>query len=426
MLSYKSFLKKIYKLHAKGIKLNLSRIEGALEAYGHPENSFSSILVAGTNGKGSTTAFLEKILLMHGYRTARLTSPHIQDYRERIVINGKKIDKQELILVYEELKPLISKYSLTFFEITTLLAFVLFKRNRVEWAVLEIGLGGRLDATNTVYPKACIITGIGLDHTKSLGNSLQKIAGEKAGIIKSSAPVFLGRMQSKIKKIFINKAKLMKAKVHPLVENISHRIKDISKQGTQFTFRFNKGKLQRVNLKMIGFHQVSNALLALLCFHTLFPKKEIMKSLKALEETVWHARFELIKNNPQVWLDVGHNLQGVTKTLASIDRVFKNEKLYILFAALRDKKIEKMAIHLAKRAEFLALAPPESDRAPQQKRLETISQNVPSNSAAYRSVTEAIINLLRLYKQKQLPIFIIGSLFTAAEAYRFFNIFLED
>ncbi|MBN1231871.1 MAG: bifunctional folylpolyglutamate synthase/dihydrofolate synthase [Candidatus Coatesbacteria bacterium] len=428
MISYVKFLKDIFKLHASlGIKLNLDRMNAALDAINHPEKAFKSILIAGTNGKGSTTAYVERIFRYHGFKTGRLTSPHIIDYRERIIANGSRISEEEIIALYTEFKKIIELYKLTFFELTTLLAFIYFKRKEIDWAILEIGLGGRLDATNTVNPSGSIITNIGIDHEKSLGNTLKKIAYEKAGIIKRDSKVFLGNMKPDIETVFLERARDIFADSLFILNNeISYETTKISMEGTEFSFSLKDDRKINAKLKMIGYHQITNALLALLASSRLIEDFNMDKALEALHDTVWHARFERISEKPEIWLDVGHNLHGIKEIDSTLKSIFKNTELYILLAALRDKKIENMVKHLQKYAAFIALAPPESDRAPDVERLHNISSKIGTENMVCKNVTQAIIKLLKMNKEKERPILIIGSLFTAAEVYRYFKIKPDD
>ncbi len=409
------------------MKLNLDRMLSALEYSSNPQNMFKSILIAGTNGKGSTTAYIEGIMRYHGFKTGRLTSPHILEYRERITIGGKRVSEKDLLLLYNEYKPLIEKLGLTFFEITTLFAFLLFKRDNVEWAILEVGLGGRLDATNTVNPSACVITGIGIDHEKTLGNTLRKIAGEKAGIIKKGTEVFLSAMRPDIREVFIDKARDAGAEVIYLPDVMSYKAKSISHDGTSFTFTFKGEERINAHLNMIGSHQIANAMLALLTTKRILGKSfSLDKALLALKDIVWHARFECLSHKPEVWLDVGHNLQGIKTIAPTMNAVFKDKKLLILLGALRDKKIELMANNLLKRGIFIALAPPESDRAPELGRLEILAERLKCPNKVFKNVTAAFAYLLKQAKDKDIPIFVIGSLYTAAEVYRYLNIKPDD
>ena len=201
------------KKGAQAYRPDLSRIEDFCDYLNQPQDQIKTIHVAGTNGKGSTTHMMASILQQHGLRVGLYTSPHLKDFRERIKINGKPIDKVFVVDFVQKHRAYFESYSLSFFEMTVGLAFSYFSKKKVNIAVIEVGMGGRLDGTNLISPELSVITNIGFDHTQFLGNSLQAIAGEKAGIIKSRTPVVIGATQVETQAVFMEKAKALKAEI---------------------------------------------------------------------------------------------------------------------------------------------------------------------------------------------------------------------
>ena len=266
--TYQKTIKYLYNLHAKGIKLRLRRIEKMLDLIGHPEEQFKSIIVAGTNGKGSTSAILSSLLEAAGYKVGLLTSPHLLDYRERIRINKKVISKEDLVKLVRKLKPYSEKTGCTFFEITTAIAYQYFAIQKIDYAVLEVGMGGRLDATNTATPEISIITNIDFDHTKSLGKTIKKIAKEKAGIIKPNGCLITSAEKEEALNIFRKICIRKKAKMFQVQEHIKAKNIRIDEKGTYFNvtgiYRY-----KNLHLSLRGKYQIDNALTALMTLSKL-------------------------------------------------------------------------------------------------------------------------------------------------------------
>jgi dihydrofolate synthase/folylpolyglutamate synthase len=334
----------LQSIQKAGLKLELNRIKSILKVLGDPQNNFKTILVAGTNGKGSVSTFLNNILVKTGFRTGLFTSPHLISVNERIRVDNKKIDNCELESIVFYIKQIVDKElakgnlpnPLTFFETMTIAAFLFFSKKKVDWGVLEIGLGGRLDATNVVNPELSIITTISYDHTRILGNTLTMIAKEKAGIIKKGKSIVVGRLPyhvlDVIKKISQEReAKLVKAfdRDNRLKEYKGGKYHYITPIGEYFF----KPKLK-------GKHQGENAAVAIKGFETLNIKDANKNNIiEGVENAFIEGRLEVF--NKKLIFDGAHNIDGIKRlTEFLIQKNYKN--LYCVFGASKGKKIKKM------------------------------------------------------------------------------------
>lgn len=321
------------------IEPGLERIRKALEEVHNPQNNFPSILVAGTNGKGSVCAYLESLFRHHGYKTGLFTSPHLIEENERWQINRKNIPDKDLEDYIHRLKPIINKHNLTYFEACTLLAFKYFSDQKVDIAVVEVGLGGRWDATNVLYPEVSVITNVSFDHMEMLGSRLIDIAFEKTGITRPDRPAVLGRNQPElthwldyrgIKTKFIKGIDFTE---EPLGYNL-------------FNFKFGDVEIEGINLSMIGDRQIENAATATAALITYCRQKntsfDIQTIKKALVETRWLGRMQVLMENPTVIIDGGHNTEGLEKTFFEIKQIFPDKKIITVYSFLKDKETGKM------------------------------------------------------------------------------------
>lgn len=320
--------------------------------YGNPHRKFKSVHVAGTNGKGSVAHMLASVLQSAGYKTGLYTSPHLKDFRERIRINGKMIPKKEVIKWVENygINNKLWKIEPSFFELTVALAFDYFANKKTDIAIVEVGLGGRLDSTNIILPAVSIITNIGLDHTDLLGDTLEKIAAEKAGIIKHETPVVIGITQKETKTVFEEFAKLKNAPIsfadkeilvaYSLLGTDGKRIVTIEKNG--------KKVYPGLQLDLVGNYQLKNLPAVLKSLEILGEKgcevsdKNIYDGLnEVVKKTGLLGRWQIIGNNPLIVCDTGHNEDGIKAIVKQINNIpFK--KLHIVFGTVRDKNPEKV------------------------------------------------------------------------------------
>lgn len=321
------------------IRWGLERTEAMLAALGDPHTAFSVIHVAGTNGKGSTGACAESILRTSGCRTGLYTSPHLEAFSERIRIDGQPADERLLQAVSSDLLPLAEREDATFFEAATVLAFETFRRAGCETIVAEVGLGGRLDSTNVVSPTVTVITSVDLDHIDYLGNTLEEIAAEKAGILKADVPAVVGPLSSKPLDVVLNRASEVGAHVDLLGRDIHIDDVDLDLDGTSFTYR-GPGSEDGWSLHtpLIGLHQAANAALAVrsvqVCHRTV-SRRDVIEGLETVR---WPGRFEISAGRDGTWvLDLAHNVPAVASLAELLKSLPLPRPLVALVAILGDK-----------------------------------------------------------------------------------------
>lgn len=317
-------------------KANLDNTYRLSEILNHPEKQFKSVHIAGTNGKGSTSHMLASVLQEAGYKVGLYTSPHLKDFRERIKINGAMISENEVIDFVKEYKNEFEKIQLSFFEWTVGLAFHYFANQKVDIAIIETGLGGRLDSTNIVTPEVAVITNISMDHTQFLGNTLAKIAAEKAGIIKPTIPVIIGETQSEIKHVFIEKATQLNATIQ-FADKLSLKeyesdLKGVYQQQNKKTVLATIQILQQLGWKIAENH-IKQGL------------------LNVVKNTGLMGRWQVLNNQPLTVCDTGHNEAGIKLILAQINQQ-SFEKLHFVLGVVNDKDITNILQLLPKNATY--------------------------------------------------------------------------
>ena len=378
MDSYSETLDKIYHLRGGEIDLRLDRMNQAVALFDHPEKRFPSIHIAGTNGKGSTAAMLHRILSLAGYRTALYTSPHLVSFTERIRVGDEEIRPNEVVEIAEEIEKRTASagIGLTFFEFITVLAFVYFARQRVKIAVIEVGLGGRLDATNLITPLVSVITTISKDHEAYLGSDLLSIAREKGGIIKPSVPVVCGAVSGEVRELLKKIAADNRSPAYFLSSGYSFFLKD---EGL-FDYTGMTERLPNLSLALRGRHQRANAAAALAALELAsrnFPVSEqaIREGLKTVS---WPGRFELVGENPTILLDGAHNGEGVKALAQAIQEFRKGESVKFLFASMADKDWRLMLDTLVPVAREFVLTRVDMDRSADPRDLAAyLGQRVP-------------------------------------------------
>jgi len=329
------------------------------EFLGNPHQKIKSVHIAGTNGKGSTAHALASIFQSAGYKTGLYTSPHIVDFRERIKINGQLCSEEFIVEVVELLLPAIKEIRPSFFEITVAIAFHYFASRNVDIAIIETGLGGRLDSTNIISPILSIITNISYDHQAILGNTLQEIAGEKAGIIKAGTPVIIGRKQEEIVSVFELKAQQVSAPLYfsdELIEIIGYEIRN-----KQLSIEFRNKKEQRnftIDTDLCAIYQVENirtVLAAMTVFNQYYDKVDFDRIKNGLAyvqtQTNFGGRWQVIETAPKVVIDVGHNEDGIIKITEQLEQE-RFEKLHIIYSAVKDKDVDKIICLLPENARY--------------------------------------------------------------------------
>ncbi len=368
---YKKCINFLFSLERSGIKYSLKNIRTLLKAIGNPEKKLKAIHIAGTNGKGSVASIINSILIEYGYKCGLYTSPHINDFRERILINGNLIDKYYIIDFTNYMLELIESISPSFFEVTTALAFKYFEENKVNFAIIETGLGGRLDSTNVLNPILTIITGISIDHTEYLGNTIEKIASEKSGIIKRKTPLILGNIKNKKAKEIITKvAEYQKAEIINSTKECRVKIKKRTENGFYFYLRNENFILEEAFLPLVGDFQRWNLATSFSAIKKLFniydikiDYEKILTGLKNLKSnSKFYGRFEKIKENPKIVIDVSHNSEGI-KNIKNSLKYFDYNKLIIIFGIMSDKKYETCFRELEKLNSTIILTKPTYKRA---------------------------------------------------------------
>lgn len=330
---------------------HLDRMRLFMARLGNPERQLSVIHVAGTNGKGSTVAFLRDLLMATGKTVGTFTSPFLMRFNERISVDGVPIPDQDLVEMVNRVKPVVDDLDQTLeeggpteFEIITAMMFCYFK-DRVDVAVVEVGIGGILDSTNVLTPEVSVITTIGYDHMKLLGSTLPAIAGQKAGIIKHGKPVVVGRIPEEALAVIEKKAVDEKSPIYRLDHEIIVKPKPDRNWEESFKFQFDGFTFDTVKIQLLGQYQIANASCALAAFmlyqaahHQPWDRHE---TLAALAKTVWPGRFEPVSQEPLIVLDGAHNEPAVTEVPQLLKQKFSDREIYIVFAVLADKQYEK-------------------------------------------------------------------------------------
>lgn len=376
-----NYISLIEELKKRGSVPGLDAIEGLLEELGHPEDNLKVVHIAGTNGKGSIFAYLSSILIAAGFKVGRYISPTISCYEERFQINGKYITKDKLARLYniveEAMKREEEKTGLkpTLFEVETAISFLYFKEEKVDYALIEVGMGGRMDATNVIrHPELTVISSISYDHQAFLGDTLEEIAWQKAGIIKESCPVVLSENSDEVCKVIEQEATKKKVKCIE-IKPTDYEVLSETPYGSTFLW-----KEQRYETKLPGRHQVSNAVTALAASEYLFRKDyEKNNARKAIAEeldemnvksaqqggiirTCWPGRLEVLKKEPLFYRDGAHNPDGAKKLAAFLQKYFTNKKIIYIMGVLKDKEYKKMLRYLMPMAKEVYVFKPKNER----------------------------------------------------------------
>ncbi|MDD4308902.1 MAG: bifunctional folylpolyglutamate synthase/dihydrofolate synthase [Candidatus Cloacimonetes bacterium] len=366
-MQYQEFLDHIYQKYSGNVKLELNRMIGLLADMGNPELSLTGFHIGGTNGKGSVSATLEALCLEHGLHPGLNTSPHLINYTERFRIDGKEAAFETVLSYFHRFETLFEKWDASFFEITTAIAFAMFSDAKVQTAVMEVGLGGRLDATNLFIPDIAIITNIGLDHVKTLGGTKEIIAGEKAGIIKNQVPVVLGDMEESPREIIEAVAFAKQAPVYRYGRDWQASISKDDVSGMNFNYSFGEYHYDNLYANLIGEHQAINLGTALTAFllyakkHSIVPRESAIR--KALQTINWQGRMQVLSTSPILIIDGAHNVHGVQALTKTLDKMFPKRKLRFLISILGDKDYSEMISLFCESAEVIYIAANKSDRA---------------------------------------------------------------
>ncbi len=339
-MDYIEVIRYLEHLQEGKIKRDISNLKKVLSELGNPQKKFTSIHIAGTNGKGSISVMIESILREAGYLIGLYTSPHITEFTERIKVSNIPIPKKVLVNYVEKLKDYFEKYNCTYFEAATIICFLYFCDRNIEIAVVETGMGGKWDATNVLNPILSIISDLSIEHKKYLGSTIEKIAEEKGGIIKTGADCIVSASKRDAVKILKNVASNQNANYFQVYQNSKIKLKNINLDGITFDYKQRGFLLENIFIPITGLHQVKNARAAIYAINRLkkigcFIKKEhIITGLKNLK---FDGRFEVINKNPLTILDVGHNPDAFNVIKNTIKKLFPSKKVFLLLGGKLDK-----------------------------------------------------------------------------------------
>ena len=402
------------------LKNNLNNTLEICNFLNKPQTKFKTIHVAGTNGKGSVSHMIASIFQSAGFKTGLYTSPHLIDFRERIRINGEMIGKEAVISFTEKITPLIQDIEPSFFEVTVGMAFDYFSSENVDIAVIETGLGGRLDSTNVIYPEISIITNIGLDHTHILGNTIEQIAGEKAGIIKHDRPIVIGKATPTTRKIFSDKASETKSEIYFAEDLYQSEAKFISPEiiSVQLTNKFNKD-IKNFEADLPGIYQQENIATVLTAVEILkqggwnLNEDAIKEGIRFTKKnTGLLGRWDLISSKPLIIADVAHNIDGINKLLDQI-KMSTFESLHLILGLSADKDIDGLLKLLPDSAKYY-FTQANIPRALNAATLKELANNHNLNGDTYTNVNDAITIALSNATPNDL-IIICGSIFVVGE-----------
>ncbi|HLW97957.1 MAG TPA: folylpolyglutamate synthase/dihydrofolate synthase family protein [Candidatus Acidoferrales bacterium] len=414
--------------HARAAKFDLANIQALAARMSDPQNQFRSIHIAGTNGKGSTAAMVESILRCAGYRTGLYTSPHLERMNERIRVDGEEISDAEFAGAFTRLHKLIEQMLSsgelaahpTFFECITAMAFDEFARAEVEFAVLEVGMGGRLDSTNIVTPEVAVITQIHFDHESFLGHSIAEIAGEKAGIIKRGIPVVSAADHADAIRVVAQRAAELGA--HLVEIDATYRLERLRAHDGFYTavLAANSSTDSRratLHMALAGRHQVRNAITALAAARVLAERGFLVPD-EAIAEGVatvrWPGRLERVAENPPVFLDGTHNPGGAAELAAFWDEHFKGRRIHLIYGSVRDKSVDEIAGLLFPRASTVIVTAPRQPRALSADALAAMTRHLAPQMEVVPDPAEALERALAVAPPED-AIFVTGSLYLAGD-----------
>jgi dihydrofolate synthase/folylpolyglutamate synthase len=408
------------RIGAAAYKKDLTNTLRLCEYLGNPQTKFKSIHIAGTNGKGSTSHMLAAVLQTAGYKTGLYTSPHLRDFRERFRVNGEMIDKDFVVDFVKRIQPAIDEIEPSFFEITVAMAFEYFVQQQVDIAVIETGLGGRLDSTNVIRPEVAVITNIGMDHINILGDTLSAIAYEKAGIIKPQVPVVIGETALESKLVFEQVA---------LERNAPLYFADTQRYVAEWKYEHHQLVLQvatsgtdertTYQLDLPGYYQTKNCITVLETIYHLqkagfkIGEEQVQTALRQVKKlTGLHGRWEVVHVNPVVVLDVGHNEDGIKQITAQIE-LSDYQHLHIVIGLVKDKEIEKVLALLPREATYY-FTRAQIPRALPENELAARAHALGLNGYAYADVNTALKEAMGRAVKNDM-ILVCGSVFVVGE-----------
>jgi len=400
---------------------NLDRMQALMAALGNPEQKYPILHIAGTKGKGSTSALMASALTAAGYKTGLYTSPHLQDYVERIQIDGQPISHIQLIELVEQVKPYVAAVpKLTTFEITTAIGFLYFAKQNVDAAVIEVGLGGRLDATNVIIPRVSVITSLSYDHMAVLGNTLTLIAGEKAGIIKPSIPVVSSPQKDEARVVLERVAKERHAPLTLVGREVLFAAGEHSLDGQTLTISSEQGAEKNqesviLRIPLLGQHQVVNtatAYSALKASGLEIPEEAIAKGFAGV---TWPCRFEVVRRDPAIILDSAHNQDSFEKLAQTLEDYFPGRPVLLIFGSSEDKDIAGMLGALKRRLKLVLATKANHPRAVELEKIVETANRLGVQAEMAAPVEVALTRALILAASGEEIVLSAGSIFVTAE-----------
>lgn len=417
-MKYEEAMKYITEVGNFGSNYGLERTYKLLEHLGNPERDLKLIHIAGTNGKGSTASMITEVLMGEGYKVGMYTSPFIEEFEERIQINRNNIPKESLAILMDEIKVAVDKVieagynHPTEFEIITVLMLLYFKKENIDFGVIEVGLGGTLDSTNVIKPIIQVITSISFDHTNLLGNTLEKIAREKAGIIKKGIPTVIYPQQEEVLKVIKNKCFEMDSELY-IANNENLKFENIVNLDKPYQLLKYNNEID-ILLPLLGEHQIINLSVAMQAIEVLNNKNiidiSIANIVKSIKNVIWKGRLEVLSNNPYVVIDGAHNIQGIKTLSRNIKKYFKYENLYLILGILADKDVEEMIKIITPMAKKVYSVTPNSIRGELAESLKDEVSKFNKNCKAFDKYEEAYLEALNDASEKDL-ILASGSLY---------------
>jgi len=420
-MSYPHTIEYLYGLQKHGMKFGLDNIRKLMCAFHNPQGSFRSVHVAGTNGKGSTSAMIASVLKTAGMKSGLFSSPHLISFTERIRIDGEEITERDVITLAEEVRAAAEKsedFSPTFFEVVTAMAFLYFRKMGIQWAVIETGLGGRLDATNVIIPEATVITRIGLDHCEFLGKTLREVALEKAGIIKDGVPVVSASQETEAMEVIVRRAQERGSPLFTYGESFTADL--ISESFGEISFRyFCEGRSKDLTVPLAGRHQMINASLAVKTAEILMEKYPAMRCEigEGLSTVQWPGRLEMVNDDPPVLIDGAHNPQAASALSAYLKEValLRYKRIILVVGAMGDKDVGGILGPLLPLAWKILFTAPAYGRSAQPERLAALAAAKGYSSIIVPSVVEAVKKAGEMCLPGDLVV-ITGSFYTLGEA----------
>ena len=404
-------------------EFNLDRMFALMEELGNPQNAYPIIHVAGTKGKGSVSALCASALQAGGYKVGLYTSPHLLDYCERIQVNGGPISHELMVELVQEIKPAVARVPfLTTFEITTALGFLAFARQGCDAAVIEVGLGGRLDATNIVMPKVSVITSLSYDHMAVLGDTLAKIAWEKAGIIKQGVPVVSSPQKDEALEVLERVVKMKECELSLVGKDVTFgRMGASLDSQSLYLSSFHVPSKIIVTIPLLGEHQVENAATAYSALKASQIELSDTSIQKGFSQVKWRARFEVARRYPPLIFDSAHNQDSFIKLRETLEEYFPGQQVYLIFGASEDKNIPGMFAEMRSKIRKLIVTRADHPRALLPEQIIELANQAGVESETVSPVESALMRALELSKNDGSIVLSAGSMFVTAEVMQAWN-----